>query len=85
MPHHKSAVKRVRTNERARKRNMALRTRMRNAIKAVHQSKSADEAATAGKAAAAILDRTWAKGVIPRATASRYKARIARHVAKTSS
>ena len=85
MPHHKSAKKRVITNEKARRRNIALRTRLRNALKAVRQSQTADEAAAANRAAAAILDRTWAKGVLPRATASRYKARLARHASKVSS
>jgi len=85
MPHHKSAKKRVITNEKARRRNVALRTKMRNALKAVRQSQTAEEAAAANLNAAAILDRTWAKGVISRSTASRHKARLARHAAKVSS
>jgi len=40
MPHHKSAAKRVITNEKARQRNVALRSRMRAAIKAVREAKT---------------------------------------------
>ena len=37
MPHHKSAAKRVITNEKARQRNVALRSRMRLALKTVRE------------------------------------------------
>jgi len=80
MPHHKSAAKRVRTNELRRQRNVAATTRMRSAIKSVRgaTTRSAGEAALKGTVA--ILDRTAAKGVIKRETASRHKARLARFV-----
>ena len=35
MPHHKSAAKRVLTNEKARRRNIAARSRMRSALKSL--------------------------------------------------
>ena len=40
MPHHKSAAKRVITNEKSRQRNIASRSRMRSAVKAVREAKS---------------------------------------------
>ena len=78
MPHHKSAAKRVRTNEKARLRNIAARSRMRSAIRAVRQATQRAEAEAAYQQAVAILDRTAAKGIIKRETASRHKARLAR-------
>ena len=78
MPHHKSAAKRVITNELARRRNVAARTRVRSAIKAVHAAVSRSDAQAAYRLAMSVLDRTAAKGIIKRETASRRKARLAR-------
>jgi len=78
MPHHKSAAKRVITNEKARQRNIALRSRMRSAIKSVRAATTKSLATKAYLAAASVLDRTAAKGVIKKETASRQKARLAR-------
>ena len=85
MPHHKSAAKRVITNEKSRQRNIALRSRMRSALKAVRSSTSRDQAAAAYRDAVAVLDRTVAKGVIKKETASRHKARLARFAASLKS
>ena len=84
MPHHKSAAKRVITNEKARQRNIAARTRMRSALKAVREAKSKAQAEAAYKTAASVLDRTAAKGVIKKETASRHKARLARFASRMS-
>ncbi len=78
MPHHKSAAKRVITNEKARLRNIAARSRMRSAIRAVRVATQRAEAETAYQQAVSILDRTAAKGIIKRETASRQKARLAK-------
>ena len=82
MPHHKSAAKRVKTNEKARVSNIAVKSRMRSAIKAVRSATKRAEAETALKAVISILDRTAAKGVIKRETASRQKSRLALFAAK---
>ena len=82
MPHHKSAAKRVITNEKSRRRNLALRTRMRSALKSVRQSRNRADAETAVRAATSVLDRVAAKGVIKKETANRHKARLARFAAK---
>jgi small subunit ribosomal protein S20 len=84
MPHHKSAAKRVITNEKARHRNIAARSRMRSAIKAVRTATKRTDAEAAYKSAVSILDRTVAKGIIKRATADRHKARLARFAQKLS-
>jgi small subunit ribosomal protein S20 len=84
MPHHKSAAKRVITNEKARQRNVALRSRMRAAVKTVRDATTRTQAEAAYRKAASILDRTAAKGVIKRETASRHKARLAKFAASRS-
>ena len=80
MPHHKSAAKRVGTNELRRQRNVAATTRMRSAIKSVRGATTRAAGEAALKGTVSILDRTAAKGVIKRETASRHKARLARFV-----
>lgn len=82
MPHHKSAAKRVITNEKSRSRNVALRSRLRSALRAVRSAGTRAEADTAYHSAVSVLDRTVAKGVIKKETASRHKARLARFAAK---
>lgn len=82
MPHHKSAAKRVKTNAKARSRNIAARTRVRSAIKAVRSATSRDQARTAYRSAVSVLDRVAAKGVIKKATADRHKTRLARFAEK---
>ena len=77
MPHHKSAAKRVITNAKAQRRNIALRSRMRAAVKAVRSAATRPAAEVAYRNAVAVLDRTAAKGVIKRETASRQKSRLA--------
>ena len=81
MPHHKSAAKRVITNEKARRRNVALRSRMRAAVKAVREATTRAKAQATYRDAASIIDRTAARGVIKRETASRHKGRLARFAA----
>jgi small subunit ribosomal protein S20 len=82
MPHHKSAAKRVITNEKARVSNIAVKSRMRSAVKAVRSATKRAEAEAALKAVISILDRTAAKGVIKKETASRQKSRLALFAAK---
>jgi len=82
MPHHKSAAKRVKTNEKSRQRNIAARSRMRSAIRAVREAKSRTEGTDAYAKAMSILDRTVSKGIIKKETASRHKARLALYTQK---
>jgi small subunit ribosomal protein S20 len=77
MPHHKSAAKRVITNERRRRSNIADRSRLRGVLRAVRSATSRAQGAEAYQAAMSLLDRTAAKGVIKKETASRHKARLA--------
>lgn len=81
MPHHKSAEKRVRTNENARLRNVQVKSRVRTAVRKVREATSRAEGQAALTDALSVLDRAAQKGVIPRSTASRNKSRLTRHVA----
>jgi small subunit ribosomal protein S20 len=82
MPHHKSAAKRVVTNEKRRQRNIAATSRMRSAIKAVRSATTKKAGEAVLRDTVAVLDRTASKGIIKRETASRHKARLAKFVAK---
>ena len=82
MPHHKSAAKRVVTNEKRRLRNIAATSRMRTAIKAVRSASTKTAGEAALKTTIAVLDRTASKGIIKRETASRHKSRLSKFVAK---
>ena len=82
MPHHKSAEKRVGTNELRRQRNVAATSRMKTAIKSVRAAATRSAGEAALKQTGAILDRTAAKGVIKRETANRHKSRLAKFVQK---
>src|SRR5262249_6888022 len=82
MPHHKSAEKRVVTNELRRQRNVAATTRVRTATKAVRSAATRPAGEAALKSTGATLDRTAAKGIIKRETASRQKSRLAKFVHK---
>ena len=76
----KSATKRIRTNERNRKRNQAAKSALRTAVKGFRAAVAGKdvEAAKKGLASAqSVIDRSAKKGVIPKRTASRYKARLA--------
>jgi small subunit ribosomal protein S20 len=55
---------------------------MRSAVKSVRGAKSRAAGEVALKSTVAILDRTAAKGIIKRETASRHKSRLAKFVAK---
>ncbi|MBK7367487.1 MAG: 30S ribosomal protein S20 [Candidatus Eisenbacteria bacterium] len=82
MPHHKSAAKRVVTNEKRRQRNIAATSRMRTAIKAVRSATTKTVGEAALHDTVAVLDRIAAKGIIKRETASRHKSRLSKFVAK---
>ena len=82
MPHHKSAAKRVITNAKARTRNIAARSRMRSAVKAVRSATTRAAGEAAYRTTVALLDRTAARGIIKKETAGRQKARLAKFVRK---
>ncbi len=80
MPNVKSAEKRVGTSRKARERNRAKRSRLRNAIKRVRQAEDAAAAQEHLQEVARLLDRAATKNLIPANRAARLKSQLARHV-----
>ena len=75
----KSAIKRARQNEERREHNVALRSRMRTAMKKVLKAIAAgnkDAAQAEFKAAVPEIDRLVSKGLIRKNRAAQYKSRL---------
>lgn len=82
---HKSALKRHRQSLKNRDRNRVMKTRIKNAIKAVRQAIEANDSETTAqalKAATSILDKAASKKVIHRCTAARKISRLSLAVNK---
>ncbi len=80
MPQHKSAVKRVRQNEKRRLRNREKRSMMKTAIKKVRTAKDKKTATVALQDAISVLDRMTVKGIIHKNKASNLKSKLTKHV-----
>jgi small subunit ribosomal protein S20 len=79
LANHKSAIKRIRTNERKRLRNKVYRTRARTELKQARQSiegGNKDQAVVATREAISILDKAADKGIIHKNSAARRKSRL---------
>ena len=80
MANTKSAMKRMRQNERRRLRNRAMRSKIRGAIKTARSAEGATKPAVVLEAIRA-LDKAVSKGVVHRNTAARKKSALARRLA----
>jgi small subunit ribosomal protein S20 len=80
LPTHKSAKKRLKTNEKSNIRNRAVKSQLRTLVK--NAETSVDEASL--KEAVSLLDRAARKKVIHPNKASRMKSRLAKAVQKKS-
>ncbi|GAF65981.1 30S ribosomal protein S20 [Alkalihalobacillus trypoxylicola] len=81
MPNIKSAIKRVKTNDKKRAQNIATKSALRSAIKnfeAVVEAGDAENAKTAFVSATKKLDKAADKGLIHKNAASRQKSRLAK-------
>jgi small subunit ribosomal protein S20 len=79
LANHKSALKRHRQSLKARERNRMMKTRVKNAMKAVRtaiESQDQDAVAAALKTATSILDKAASKKVIHWRTAARKISRL---------
>ena len=79
----KSAAKRARQAETRRRHNMALRSRVRTAIKKVNRAiaaGNADQARDVYRQAVPEIDAMAAKGIIHRNKAARHKSRLNRAI-----
>src|SRR5687768_14452152 len=74
----KSAIKRMRQNERRRLRNRAVRSKVRSTIKIARSGEGDARASIAD--AIRILDKAVSKGVVHRNTAARKKSALARRL-----
>jgi small subunit ribosomal protein S20 len=76
---HASALKRHRQSEKRRRRNQAIRSRLRHLVRAVREALGARDASTAASRlldATRALDKAATKGVVHRRNASRRIARL---------
>jgi small subunit ribosomal protein S20 len=76
----KSAIKRIRQNERRRVRNRAIRSKVRTVVKLARTIEGPEQRATIAEAIRS-LDKAVSKGVIHRNTAARKKSGLARRLA----
>ncbi len=84
MANTKSALKRIRQNEKRRARNRTERSRVRTAVKLARTAvvEGAADARTTALAAIRALDKAVSKGVVHRNTAARKKSALARRLAR---
>lgn len=80
MPQHKSAIKRLRQDEKRRKHNRTRRSKMRTLNKKVLSSTDKETAEQNLKAAVSLIDKLSVKGILHKNTAARKKAALTRHV-----
>ncbi len=80
MPQHKSAIKRVRQNEKRNEHNRRQRSTMRTLVKRVTKTTDKTEAETALRAAVGYLDRMAQKGIIHKNNAANKKSSLTKLV-----
>lgn len=82
MANYASAVRRIRRNEKARKKNQHYRSMMKTAIKSVLSSKDKAVAEKQYPKTVSILDKMVTNGIIHRNKAANQKSRLALHINK---
>jgi small subunit ribosomal protein S20 len=83
----KSQIKRVKTNEKARQRNKAVKSSVKTAVRRFREALDAgdaEKALTLQKAAAKALDKAASKGVIHKNQAANRKSALARRAKAVS-
>ncbi|MHB2150984.1 30S ribosomal protein S20 [Calditrichota bacterium LG25] len=80
MAHHKSAIKRIRTEQKARSRNRYYKRRVKEAIKSVLSSQNKEEAVENFKRTVSLLDKLVNKRIFHRNKAANRKAKLARYI-----
>ncbi len=79
MAHHKSAIKRIKTNQKSNLRNRHYRSALRTISRRVKESGSADNLQYLNQAYS-LIDKLVVKGILHRNAAARRKSRLARIV-----
>ena len=80
----KSQIKRIKTNEKARQRNKAVKSEIKTAIRRTHEAVAAGDATKASEAersAGRKLDKAVSKGVLHKNNAANKKSALAKRVA----
>ena len=80
----KSQLKRIKTNEQARQRNVAVKSALKTSVRRFRSAADAGDAAAAGEAlqiASRALDKAVSKGVIHKNQAANRKSGMAKRVA----
>ena len=83
MANHKSALKRVRQNEKRKEINRSNRSQLRTAIKKVRVAVTASDKAVGSEqllSTVSLIDKAVNKGLIHKNTAARHKSRLTKHV-----
>lgn len=83
MANHKSALKRVRQNEKRNEINRSNRSKLRTSIKKVRVAVAAGEKKEGSEillSTVSLIDKAVNKGIIHRNTAARHKSRLTKHV-----
>lgn len=83
----KSKIKRIGTNEKARQRNVAVRSELKTHVRKVREAVAAGDKDTAQQAlhtASVKLDKAVSKGVIHKNQAAKRKSKLAKKVAALS-
>ena len=77
MAHHKSAIKRIRTNERDRQRNRHYKTLLKTSLKKVRSAENKEEAEALYRQTESILDKLVNKKIIHKNKAANQKSKLA--------
>ena len=81
MAHHKSALKRIRSDEKKRDRNRYQHKTARNAVRKLRASTDAKEATALLPLVAAMLDKLAKRNIIHKNKAANLKSSLTKHVA----
>ena len=84
MARHLSVEKRARQNLKRNRRNRAVKSEIRGALKKVEATSDSDQALKAVTEAQRVLDRAAAKGVLPKKRVAHMKSRIMKPKAQKS-
>jgi len=84
MAHSKQAIKRIRTNEKARQANKGVTSAMRTAVKKLDKAESSEDAQAAMPAVMKKIDKAAKQGILHKNAAARKKSRLQRAVNKTA-
>ena len=83
MANHKSALKRVRQNEKRKEINRSNRSKLRTSIKKLRVAVAGQDKTASGElllSSVSLIDKAVNKGIIHRNTAARHKSRLTKHV-----